>query len=308
MKIRVLAALAMAAFIAFSCSDTKSESETTEDNDNTAINLEGNDYLVTIKTDLGEMKAILYDETPQHKENFLKLVKEGFYDSLLFHRVINQFMIQGGDPNSKTATLDDRLGNGGPGYTVPAEILPKFYHVKGALSAARQPDQVNPEKASSGSQFYIVHGLVTPREQMEGIDQRKLFAAFRKLMSTQPDSELSKEYSAFLSDNPTDNAGMQALVESTIDRLTEATGMAVQMSAEMIEDYSTIGGYQYLDGEYTVFGRVIDGLDVIDKIAIVETRNPQSEDRPIEDVRMFITVEEMSKADIAAKYGNPYIQ
>ena len=101
---------------------------------------------------------------------------------------------------------------------------------------------------------------------------------------------------------------MQALVESTIDRLTEATGMAVQMSAEMIEDYSTIGGYQYLDGEYTVFGRVIDGLDVIDKIAIVETRNPQSEDRPIEDVRMFITVEEMSKADIAAKYGNPYIQ
>ena len=124
----------------------------------------GSDSVVTIKTDMGEMKAILYDETPKHKENFLKLAKEGFYDSLLFHRVINSFMIQGGDPESKGADLGQRLGSGGPGYTVPAEFVDGLFHKKGALSAARQGDQVNPERASSGSQFYIVQGQVTPEK------------------------------------------------------------------------------------------------------------------------------------------------
>ncbi len=303
MKIRIIAALALMLAFAVSCSDTKSGSE--ENTATETVSLDGNDYLVTIKTDLGDMKAILYDQTPQHKENFLKLVGEGFYDSLLFHRVINQFMIQGGDPNSKNAPAGQPLGSGGPGYTVPAEFVDGLFHKKGALSAARQGDQVNPERASSGSQFYIVQGQVTPREQLEGIDQGKLIACYRELMTKMPESELAQEYQAFLRDNPQDNAGIQALVESTVDRLTEATGMKVKLSDEQIEAYSTVGGTSFLDDQYTVFGQVIDGLDVIDKIATVQTAPG---DRPFEDVRMYITVEEMSKKDIAAKYGNPYIQ
>jgi peptidyl-prolyl cis-trans isomerase B (cyclophilin B) len=116
------------------------------------------DYLVTIKTEYGDMHAILYDETPKHKDNFIKLAQEGFYDSTLFHRVMKEFMVQGGDPNSKGIAPGARLGNGGPGYNIPAEFNKKYYHEKGALAAARQPDQVNPERESSGSQFYIVQG------------------------------------------------------------------------------------------------------------------------------------------------------
>ena len=306
MKNRLLVVLALFLAMAVSCSDTKSGSEETEDIKSGS--LDGNDYLVTIKTGFGDMKAILYDQTPKHKENFLKLINDGFYDSLLFHRVINGFMIQGGDPGSRDATLEDRLGAGGPGYTVPAEIIPELFHVKGALSAARQPDQVNPERASSGSQFYIVHGLVSPREQLERLDEGKLGQAYQTLMRTMADSELAKEFQEFVSQNQNDGAAIRDMVIENADRLSEATGISFEMSADRIEAYSTIGGYQYLDGDYTVFGRVIDGLDVIDRIAAVETRNPQSEDHPLEDVHMVITVEEMSKADIAAKYGNPYIQ
>ena len=265
--------------------------------------LEGSDFLVTIKTDMGEMKAILYDETPQHKENFIKLVNEGFYDSLLFHRVMQNFMIQGGDPDSKNAAPGQPLGSGGPGYTVPAEFDTKLFHEKGALAAARQPDQVNPQKASSGSQFYIVQGVVTPREQLEGNDQNKIVAAFRDCMQNSPDSDLAKEYQAVMTANPGDNAAIQAKVESTLDRLSELTGITFEMSKDRIEKYSTIGGYPPLDENYTVFGRVIHGLEVIDTIAatVVDPRN-----RPVQDIRMFISVEEMSKNEIAKKYGNPY--
>lgn len=268
--------------------------------------VEGKDYLITIKTEFGEMKAVLYDETPKHKENFLKLVNDGFYDSLLFHRVMNTFMIQGGDPESKNATMDQRLGSGGPGYTVPAEFVSSFFHQKGALSAARQPDQVNPEKASSGSQFFVVQGTVTPRIQLEGNDQSKMIAAFRKLMGEQPESELAKEYQQFVAENPTNDAAIQAKVESTLDRLGEATGMTFTMPEERIAKYSTIGGASFLDEEYTVFGQVISGLEVIDAIANVEVRNPRQEDRPIENVRMYVSAEEMSRSEIEEKYGYKY--
>lgn len=267
--------------------------------------LEGNDFLVTIKTDLGEMKAILYDETPKHKANFLKLINEGFYDSLLFHRVMQDFMIQGGDPNSKNADANTRLGNGGPGYTVPAEFNPIFFHEKGALSAARSRDEVNPERASSGSQFYIVHGLVIPREQLESNDQNKIVAAFRQLMQSQPDHELAKEYQEILTNSPGDNIAIQEKVDATLDRLTEATGLTFSTPEERIEKYSTVGGRPDLDENYTVFGKVIQGLEIIDAIAA----NPvDPANRPLEDIIMHISVEEMSKKDIAEKYGNPYIQ
>lgn len=186
---------------------------------------------VMIETEYGNMKAKLYNDTPQHRDNFVKLVKEGFYDDLLFHRVITGFMIQGGDPNSKDAPANTPLGSGGPGYQIPAEI--GHYHFKGALAAARTGDQVNPEKKSSGSQFYIVQG--TPQS------------------------------------------------EGALNSVAQQRG--ITYSNEDIERYKTTGGTPMLDNEYSVFGEVVEGLDVIDKIAAAQTARG---DRPVEDVKMKI--------------------
>lgn len=191
--------------------------------------------MVIISTSYGDMKVKLYDETPQHRDNFIKLAKEGFYDGLLFHRVIQQFMIQGGDPNSKNAQPGQQLGAGGPGYTVPAEFNPNFIHKKGALSAARQGDQVNPKKASSGSQFYIVQGKPASAQELQYLSSR--------------------------------------------------TG--VQYTPEQAAVYAEVGGTPFLDQQYTVFGEVVEGLDVIDKIAAVRTAPG---DRPIEDVKFSVKV------------------
>jgi len=263
------------------------------------VDLSGNDFLVTIKTDYGDMKAILYDETPQHKANFLKLTNEGFYDSLLFHRVIRGFMIQGGDPDSKIAGPGQRLGGGGPGYTVPAEFVPTLFHKKGALAAARTGDQMNPEKASSGSQFYIVQGTVATREQL-AYDQQKIGQALQKCRSEFPDNELNKEFNEAFQ-----TGGQQAFVDKvfdSLDKLSELTGidMASTMSEAEIEAYSTVGGTPSLDKAYTVYGQVISGIEVIDSIAAVQTAPG---DRPVQDVRMYVTVEELPKKEIAEKYG-----
>lgn len=190
--------------------------------------------IVLIETSMGDIKVRLYDETPGHKENFLKLVDEGFYDSLLFHRVINNFMIQGGDPKSRTAAAGQQLGDGGPEYTIPAEFNPALIHKKGALAAARTGDAVNPEKRSSGSQFYLVQGR------------------------TYSDAEL--------------------------DQMEQSKG--VKYTDEQRELYKTVGGTPFLDGAYTVFGEVIEGQDVIDKIAAVKTQR----DRPVENVYMTMTL------------------
>lgn len=266
--------------------------------------LTGNDYLVTIRTDLGEMKAILYDETPRHKENFVKLAKEGFFDSLLFHRVIQGFMIQGGDPNSKNAGPQDRLGNGGPGYTVPAEINSNFFHQKGALSAARQGDQVNPQKASSGSQFYIVQGSIVPSTQLQGPNPTDIQKAVSKLVQQMPDNELNQQYTEAYQMGG--NEAVDEKIRETLDQLAEVTGIEIgqmDLPEEMIEAYTTVGGTPFLDNEYTVFGQVISGLDVIDSIAAVAT---QPGDRPIEDVKMYISVEEMPREEIQSKYNYDY--
>jgi peptidyl-prolyl cis-trans isomerase B (cyclophilin B) len=146
---------------------------------------QNSDYVIKIKTNYGDMVAILYDETPKHKKNFIKLAEDKFYDSLLFHRVMKGFMIQGGDPDSKKAKLGQPLGIGGPGYTVEAEFNKNLFHKKGALAAARQPDAQNPTKASNGSQFYIVHGTVINPSDIESlkVDQLKFNEAFQKFIA-----------------------------------------------------------------------------------------------------------------------------
>lgn len=188
--------------------------------------------LVRIETPVGEMIARLSDATPQHQDNFIKLVEQEFYDDLLFHRVIDGFMIQGGDPNSRGAAPNARLGSGGPGYQIPAEFVDSLAHVKGALSAARTN---NPAKKSSGSQFYIVHG--------------------------------------------------KAVSENDLNRQESQTG--VRYPSDLRDTYLENGGTPFLDQNYTVFGQVIEGLDVLDKIAEVKTRPG---DRPVEDVWMKITL------------------
>jgi len=190
---------------------------------------------VLLQTNYGDIIVRLYDSTPLHRDNFLKLVKTGFYDSVLFHRVIQDFMIQSGDPNSKQAKPGQPLGNGGPGYTIPAEFRPTIFHKKGVIAAARMGDNVNPEKASSGSQFYIVQGRIFTDA---GLDSVETFRLKRKI------------------------------------------------PPEQREVYKTIGGVPHLDQAYTVFGEVVKGLDVVDKIAAVQTSKAADRDRPLEDVKI----------------------
>lgn len=190
--------------------------------------------VVVLSTIYGDMTIKLYDETPRHKENFLRLVKEGFYDDLLFHRVIKNFMVQGGDPDSKGASSGKQLGQGGPGYTLPAEIRPEFIHKKGALAAARQGDQVNPRKESSGSQFYIVQGAAADTAYLRRGNQGVTY--------------------------------------------TEA----------QLQTYAELGGTPHLDGAYTVFGEVIEGLDIIDSIAAQPTNRRSN--RPLKDITMTMKI------------------
>jgi peptidyl-prolyl cis-trans isomerase B (cyclophilin B) len=259
------------------------------------------DQVVTITTPYGEMVVILYDETPEHKKNFLKLVNDKFYDSTLFHRVIQGFMIQGGDPDSKKAQPGQPLGSGGPGYTVPAEINDKLYHEKGALAAARLGDQQNPSKASSGSQFYIVQGTKIAEEEMK-IDQQKLNKAMQAMYQTGVHQQLFD--SLMLLFNSGDIPAYTAKINSIIPRVEKATGLVVtrDVSPAKVKAYTTIGGVPFLDNQYTVFGKVIKGLEVIDKIAAVQTAG----ERPMEDVRMSMKVETMSKKKIEKEYGYTY--
>lgn len=212
------------ALVSCSVQDAKKQSPTTEKK-----------TYALIETSFGNMTVELYNETPKHRDNFIKLVKEGFYDSLLFHRVIKNFMIQGGDPNSRNAKPGQMLGDGTLNYLIPAEFVPGLFHKKGALAAARMGDQVNPTKSSSACQFYIVQGNVWSPEQLQ-------------MLSMQ---------------------------------------MGKTLSQEQINVYTTVGGTPHLDGDYTVFGQVIEGLDVIDKIAAVPCGVA---DRPLEDVKMKISI------------------
>ncbi len=239
------------------------------------------DALVEIKTSMGDIVVELYNDTPLHRDNFLKLVGEGFYEGVLFHRVIDSFMIQAGDPTSKEAAAGARLGAGDPGYTIAAEIdYPRHYHKKGALAAARTGDAMNPERRSSGSQFYIVTGTTASERQLETMDLKRknqqMESAFRNLALQYRDSITSMQRAG-------DEAGLEALRQKLIAE-TEEKVKPVDMPANVRKDYAEIGGTPHLDGQYTVFGEVIRGLDVVDRIQKVET---DSSDRPVEDVRII---------------------
>ena len=208
---------------------------------------------VLIETSMGNMTVMLYDDTPLHRDNFVKLAESGFYEGMLFHRVINNFMIQAGDPMSKNAAPNARLGNGGPGYTIPAEIVyPTHFHKKGALAAARTGDNVNPKRESSGSQFYIVQG--------------------------------------------------QKYTDMKLDQFEKALGKTFTNKER--DAYVTVGGTPHLDNQYTVFGEVVEGLGVVDKIAAVETAPG---DRPVEDVKiikMTVVKDEPKEAETPAADNN----
>jgi len=189
--------------------------------------------VIKFKTTEGTIKVRLYAETPKHRDNFVKLVEAGFYEGVLFHRVIADFMIQAGDPDSKNANLKASLGSGDVGYSIPAEfVYPKYYHKKGALAAAREGDDTNPEKASSGCQFYIVKGKVFTNAELNALEQKR----------------------------------------------------SIKFTYEQRNDYTTIGGTPHLDGNYTVFGEVIEGLEIVTNISRVKTGEL---DRPLENVRIL---------------------
>lgn len=238
---------------------------------------------VEVKTSLGDIKIALYNETPKHRDNFIKLVNDGYYDGTLFHRVINEFMIQAGDGDSKNATPDKMLGGGGPGYTIDAEIVyPKFFHKRGVLAAARQADQVNPEKKSSGSQFYIVTGKAYSAQELEQMSNQLVMMGkqniFQKLATTH-----REEIMAMQAKN--DTAGLNTLQKQLIaETETQIAKEPIGMSEAQKEAYSTVGGTPHLDGQYTVFGEIVSGMDVVAKIEKVETGRG---DRPKTDVKII---------------------
>ena len=239
--------------------------------------------LVKLETTMGNITVALYNETPKHRDNFIKLVKEGVYDSTLFHRVIKQFMIQAGDPDSKNASDTAMLGSGDVGYTIPAEFNPKFFHKKGVLAAARQGDDVNPEKASSGCQFYIVTGRKFTEPQLLGmenkINEQREEALFDSL-ARQHMKEIYKMRKAG------DNAGLLELQDTLEAQARELADKEekFRFTPEQIKAYSTIGGAPHLDGSYTVFGEVTEGMEVVDNIEIPKTNRA---DRPIENIRIL---------------------
>jgi peptidylprolyl isomerase len=268
----------MVAFTLMSCSASNAEGSASApakgktDNKMTKVKLE---------TTLGDIVVELYNETPQHRDNFIKLVKEGYYNGVLFHRVIKDFMIQTGDGNSKNAGPETTLGDGDPGYTIEAEfVYPKYFHKRGALAAARTPDQMNPERRSSGSQFYIVTGKIFSSEVLKQMIQNKA-----KRVKEETVVRLVTENSAKIKQmqEKQDNAGMMALQNEILQQAQAKADSLTKLTDEQMDAYTSIGGTPHLDGEYTVFGEVVSGMDVVDKIQNTTTgRN----DRPTVDIKI----------------------
>lgn len=247
---------------------------------------------IVITTDYGTIKCKLFNETPLHKANFLKLVNAHFYDSLLFHRIIQGFMIQGGDPDSKTCDAFKLLGDGDLPYTVPAEFVPTLCHKKGMLCAARNGDDVNPTKASSAAQFYIVQGKVRDDKELVNYEKRinkDIITKIKEMYLSQPENQALKEkISYFKKEQITDS--LMAYVKILDEKIAPIydTTSHYQFKPEHKILYKTIGGTPHLDNNYTIFGEVISGLDVIDKIAAVSTNK---DDRPLINIRMVIRLE-----------------
>lgn len=256
-----------------------------------------NENLVLISTTYGEMIVRLYNETPLHRDNFIKLVEKKYYDSLLFHRVIKDFMVQGGDPDSKTADFNKILGDGDLGYTVPAEFKKELFHKKGMLCAAREGDDINPTKASSACQFYIVQGKKFTDESLKNVEYRInrpiLHQLTKEYLETPGNEAIKTQYERYQKEGMKDSlAVLKKKIDLSIMPLYEAKEHHT-FTEEQKQVYKTIGGTPHLDGTYTVYGEVIVGLDVVDRIAEKETGK---NDRPLENVRMkMLMIQKINK-------------
>lgn len=239
---------------------------------------------VKIQTSLGDIVVRLYDETPVHRDNFVKLAKDGYYDGTLFHRVIKDFMIQGGDPNSKGAPAGKRLGTGGPDYTLEAEIKDGLFHKRGALAAARQGDEVNPERRSSGSQFYIVWGQVYKEGQLrqfsKQLKMQRMQEIFNGLAAEHRDEIMQMR-------RERNRVALQELQDKLAAEAETSAAEYAGLTDEQLKIYSTVGGTPHLDGQYTVFGEVEEGLDVVE---MIQNSATASDDRPMDDITMNISV------------------
>ena len=244
---------------------------------------EKGDVIVDLNTSMGNIRVLLYGDTPRHLENFVKLVDTGYYNGVLFHRVINDFMVQTGDPTSKNAPKGKMLGMGDPDYKIEAEfVYPKHFHKRGALAAAREGDSVNPEKKSSGSQFYIVTGKTYSEGQLDQMDARRI------------QQQKQNIFNALVMENRDTIMALrrdknQAALQQLQDKLIAATDSAAAAAPDTLTEaqrqaYSTVGGTPHLDGSYTVFGEVISGMDVVDKIQKAET---DPNDRPLDDISII---------------------
>ncbi len=279
MKRNFLLSVVMVALTLMSCSARNAEGPASAPDKNKTDN---EMTKVKLETTLGNIIVELYNETPQHRDNFIKLVQSGYYDGVLFHRVIKDFMIQTGDGNSKTAGPETTLGEGDPGYTIEAEfVYPKYFHKRGALAAARTGDQVNPERRSSGSQFYIVTGKIYSSDELKMMTQRltdvRKQDIFRRLVMENNSRIKQLQESQ-------DSAGLQELQNELISQTeAEAAESPFTMTDEQIDAYTSVGGTPHLDGQYTVFGEVISGMDVVDKIQNTTTGRM---DRPTVDIKI----------------------
>lgn len=244
---------------------------------------EKGDVIVDLNTSMGNIRVLLYGDTPRHLENFVKLVDTGYYDGVLFHRVINDFMVQTGDPTSKNAPKGKMLGMGDPDYKIEAEfVYPKHFHKRGALAAAREGDSVNPEKKSSGSQFYIVTGKTFTEGQLDQMDARRI------------QQQKQNIFNALVMENRDTIMALrrdknQAALQQLQNKLIAATDSAAAAAPDTLTEaqrqaYSTVGGTPHLDGSYTVFGEVISGMDVVEKIQKAET---DPNDRPLDDISII---------------------
>ena len=236
-----------------------------------------------IKTTEGNIVIRLYDETPRHRDNFLKLAKNGYFNGTLFQRVIKDFMIQGGDPDSKNAPKGKILGTGGPDYTIPAEfVYPRYFHKRGALSAARTGDEVNPDRESSGSQSYIVWGKIYKPAELKQMERQMAMQQEQEVFNL-----LAKEHREEIMEfrRNREQAGLQTLQEQLIEetkKICRQKGKPT-FTTEQTEAYTTVGGTPFLDNQYTVFGEVEEGINVVERI---QNRKTDRNDRPTEDVKV----------------------